>query len=283
MDSGPALYTRQKLYNVIKVSPKRLDPGDVPQSFLSDLKKKKLLQDKSISVLVIPLDIKKYKTLSLRKYSPSTILYLFNNHLFIIGETLKYVMRYPLLVKGLIDSLFELSGREVEELNWSQGKLFQLLKERRRELGNFDALLDNFVLANMGIEQYLKFRELDNLEDRLAIVAVLENYFGVIIEERYELSRKIKKPIKLTPDKNFHKEYERIMGKESGQDFGFGDITKALAERMQEDKKYAEYGIKRTVHTDSENREITSVDGPVMEGTTAGVSTSGSGLKSNLD
>lgn len=186
-------------------------------------------------------------------------------------------------MKGVIDALFELSGREVEELNYIPGKLFQLLKERRRELGNFDALLDNFVLANMGIEQYLKFREISSLEDRMSIVAVLENYFGVIIEERYELSKKIKKPIKLTPDKNFHKEYERIMGKESGQDFGFGDITKALAERMQEDKKYAEYGIKRTVHTDSENREMTAVDGPVMEGNASGVTSSGSGLKSNLD
>jgi hypothetical protein len=229
------------------------------------------------------LDVKQYKTLSLRKYSNSTILYLFNKHLFPIDEDLKYLMRYPLLLKGVIDALFELSGREVEELNYVPGKLFQLLKERRRELGNFDALLDNFVLANMGIEQYLKFREISSLDDRMSIVAVLENYFGVIIEERYELSKKIKKPIKLTPDKNFHKEYERIMGKESGQDFGFGDITKALAERMQEDKKYAEYGIKRTVHTDSENREMTNVDGPGMEGSGAGVSSSGSGLKSNLD
>lgn len=248
------------------------------------MKKKQLLQDKNITILAIPLDVKQYKTLSLRKYSNNTILYLFNNHLFPIDETLKYVMKYPLLIKGVVDALFELSGREVEELNYKEGKLFQLLKERRRELGNFDALLDNFVLANMGIEQYLKFRDLESIEDRLAIVAVLENYYGVIIEERYELSKKIKKPIKLTPDKNFHKEYERIMGKESGQDFGFGDITKALNERMQEDKKLSEYGIKRTVYTDSENKELSNVDGPVLDGKSpVSTGTAGSGLKTNLD
>lgn len=273
---------RQKLHHIIRVSPKRVTPNEVPDSFIRDLVKKKRLQDKSFSLIVKPLSIKDYKLFYLRRYSHASIIKFFNENLTPVNVSINYILQYPLLVKGIIDTLFELSGRDVEELNVNPDKMFQLLKERRRELNNFDALMDNFVLANMGIEEYMKYRQIENLEDRLAIIAVLENYFGVIIEERYALSKKIKRPIKLTPDKAFSKEYERVMNQQSGQDFGFGDIQKALESRMREDRKLAEYGIKTPVQTGNENREMNNVDGAGdSTGQTAPASTGG--LRTNLD
>lgn len=270
---------RQKLYHIIKVSPKRLAPDQVPESFLNDLKKKSRYQGETFNILAFPLSIKDYKLYSLRKYSRNSVIKFFNENLVPIRTDLTYIMKYPLLVKGIIDTLFELSGSELEQFNYNPDKMFQLLKERRRELGSFDALMDNFVLANMGINEYMQYRKLESLEDRLAIVSVLESYFGVIIEERYALSKKIKRPIKLVPDKSFSKEYERIMNSESGQELGFADISKALESRMQEDKKLSEYGIKRTVRTADENREMATVDGVAPDGKPL----SGSGLPSNLD
>ena len=42
---------RQKLYHIIKVSPKRLAPDQVPESFLNDLKKKSRYQIKLFGIL----------------------------------------------------------------------------------------------------------------------------------------------------------------------------------------------------------------------------------------
>lgn len=273
---------KQTLYNVIKVAPKRVTPDEVPESFLRDLIRKKWLQNRSFSIIVYPLSMKDYKLHYLRRYSNNSIIKFFNENLVPIGASVNYILRFPLLVKGIIDSLFELSGRDIEELNMSPDKMFQLLKERRRELGNHDALMDHFVMANMGIEPYLQFyRKIESLEDRLSFVAVLENYFGVIIEERYLLSQKIKKPIKLTPDKQFSKEYERAMNQQSGQDFGFGDITKALAQKLIEDRRMAEYGITSPVKTSDENREFAAVDSSIPD--KGGGFASTGGLRTNLD
>lgn len=270
---------RQKLYNVIKVYPKVLLPGEVPAAFLDALRKKGILQERSIKLIAIPMDIATYKKLSPRRYAKQSILYLVNNHIIPIDCKISYIMKYPMLLKGIIDAIFEISGKELEDLRYNPDKLFQLLRERRREMNTFDALLDNFVLANLGIEQYLNFRKIDSLEERLSIVASLEFHLGVIIEERYELSKKIKRPIKLTPDRNFQKEYDRIVNNEAGQDLGFGEIKKALAERMAEDKKLEEYGIKRTIRTEEENKELFEVDGIPVDRKEK----PGSSLRTNLD
>lgn len=251
---------KQKLYNVIRVKPKVLEDGLlVPASFVANLKKKGRLQDKEFKVIAIPLDIRDYRLYSPKRYTLPVIVYLFNNHLRVIGADLKYIMNYSFLVKGIIDALFQISGSDVEEVNRDIGKLFKMLEERRMELASPSSLLDNMVIANMSIKDYLDFRKLRSFDEKVSIVAALESSTGVILKDRYDLAVKLNKPIKLSPDKNFGKEFERIMGKEGEADFG--ELKEVLSQKIAQEKREAALGkSKKRVNTSAENAELIEMD-----------------------
>jgi hypothetical protein len=251
---------QQKLYNVIKIKPKVLDDGLlVPRSFVENLRKKGRLQDKEFKVIAVPLDIRDYRLYSPKRYTLPTIVYLFNNHLTVVGVDLKYVMSYSFLVKGIIDALFEISGSDIEEVNKDINKLFRMLEERRMELASPSSLLDNMVIANMSIKDYLDFRQIRSFDEKVSIVAALESSTGVILKDRYDLAVKLNKPIKLSPDKNFGKEFERIMGKDREADFG--ELKEVLSQKIAQEKREAALGkSKKRINTAAENAELIEMD-----------------------
>ncbi len=250
--------SKEKLYNVIKVKPKNLDGLAIPKDFIESLKNKNRLQDKSFTIIVKPLDIRDYKLYSPRRYTKPTIVYLFNKHLKIIGVELSYIMKYSFLVRGIIDALFYISGTDIEEIDRDISRLFKLLEERRMQLATPSALLDNMVIANMSIQDYLNFRKIRSLEEKISIVAALESSTGVILKDRYELAARLNKPIKLSPDKNFAKEFDRIMSKEGSDNFG--ELKSLLSEKMSEERKEAAMGKKKRVNTAAENKELIGLD-----------------------
>lgn len=255
-----AFASHQKLYNVIKVKPKVLDSSlSVPLSFIKNLKDKGRLQDKEFKIIAFPLDIRDYRLYSPKRYSTPVVTHLFNKHLRVIGADLKYIMRYSLLVRGIIDALFQISGTDIEEVDRDITKLFSMLEERRMELASPSALLDNMVIANMSIKDYLDFRKIRSFDEKISIVAALESSTGVILKERYELAVKLKKPIKLSPDKNFGKEFERIMNKDGATDFD--DIKATLSQQMTQERREASLGKgKKRVNTSAENSELGNLD-----------------------
>ena len=162
-------------------------------------------------------------------------------------------MKYSLLVKGIVDSVFTISGGKLEEMNTNPEILFDMLEGYRKTFTTMESLVDRFIIANAGIEMYMKYQELETIEERMALTALLEISTDIILEERWEMSRKIGGDVNLSFDKNFRKYYDDGKGK---MDQLIGESQRELGLAMRRDKKLQKLGINRKINTSQENRDL---------------------------
>lgn len=248
-----------KVGYVIRVRPDHAKLKELPEGLVKLLKESGKVQLKEFVIRVTPLGINEYRKLYASRYSLRTIVKVINECLEPIGVTVKYLLEFPLLLRGIVDLVFQLTGNELEEMAVNPDKLFKALDERRKLLHRVDALMDHLVLRNTNIETYLAYMNMKDLDDRLLLVAMIEEITGVIIRERYEFSKKTNTPIRLTPaDRTYTKEFQKVMSKK-GETIDvsmFEETSKLLKERIEQEKKYKELGIVRQVNTAQENREL---------------------------
>ena len=195
----------QKLYHVLRVRPATELIEKLPPKFINRLKKRGRIQTESFTVYIKPLTHREYKIYSDNRYSKNVILKIFNNNLKFIDIQVSYVLKYSLLVKGIVDSVFTISGGKLEEMNTNPEILFDMLEGYRKTFTTMESLVDRFIIANAGIEMYMKYQELETIEERMALTALLEISTDIILEERWEMSRKIGGDVNLSFDKNFRK------------------------------------------------------------------------------
>lgn len=165
-----------------------------------------------------------------------------------------------MLMKQIVDAVFRISGELIDEINRDPEKLFETLGDYREKWSTIESLVDQLIVSNLGIETFLKISEMDSYEERLAIAALVELSTGVIVEERFKLAEKLGRSIKLTPDKNFGREYDRVMGGQQGEMDGvFEETSRSLQEQTAKDKQLAKLGIKKPINTNDENRNLGNV------------------------
>lgn len=256
----------QRLRHVIHVEPViELVRPHLPAEFCTQLEgtKKsptKKYQSESFSLWITPLDHREYKHYTTDRYHRLTIMNIFNNHVEVPPEIpLAYIMKWPLLVKAIIDAIFDVSSEVIDKINADPKVMFESLRKRRDELSKNDALLDRFVIINGGFEFYTAYRTIASLEERLDIVAAMEIATGITIERRWEFAKKKNMPLKLAPDKNFDKEYRDAMGNARGGgelQHIFDETDRELREAMDRERRNSELGIKTRVNTRNENKDL---------------------------
>lgn len=254
----------QELRHVIYVEPLiAIVAPRLPPEFVQAMKPHSdspKFQHKSFRIWVRPLTHREYKQFNTSRYEMRAIMQIFNTHIEIDdGANLAYLMKWPILVKAVMDAIFDISGEQVEQINSDPKVMFESLKKRRDELSRNEALMDRFVMLNAGFEFYTGYYSAcETLEQRLDVVAALELITSVHLEQRWEFARKRNMPIKLSPDKNFDREYKDSMGNAQGSQMAqmFDESERELAEAMRRDKRSAELGIKTRVNTASENKEL---------------------------
>jgi len=251
----------EKLVHIIKVYPIDIDSIGLQPSFVKRIRKRNKYQYKSFSIYVKPLNLTDYRTYNINRYDMSVKMKLFNNNIFPIDISLKYIMKWPILVRSIIDTLFGISGELIDHINTDPTVMFKMLENRRKRYLTVEGLLDNLVLSNTDLSVYQTFRKLRTLEDRIDFAAFIETISGVIIEQRYEFANARKLPIKLASDKYFGTEYEKFKDQDGNDlNIDFNTIKSKLNKQMSEDKKYSEHGIKKAVDTGKENKELLELD-----------------------
>lgn len=246
----------EKLFHVLRIEAITNFDNKIPKTFIKNIQSKSAMQTKSFTLYVKLLPFNKYQQLKSNKYSITTIIDIFNNHIISPDESLHYIMRWPILVKNIIDYVFSLSDQGISDLEVNPNLLFQRLKDKRAKMFEHNALLDSLVMQSFGIEIYMQFRNLDSFEKKLDFVATTEHFTQVVLEERYKMALKIKKPINLKADKYFAKEYNAKMNVDDETSSLMNKASQALDEQLKEDKQLASLGVKRKVNTSQENASL---------------------------
>ena len=247
---------KDKLQHVINVFPSYEYIDTLPKDFIKRIRSRGKLQDKQFKIFLKPLSHRQYKVFSGNKYSTTVIIEVFNNHLTFRGATLSYVMKWPLLVKLIIDTVFTVSGGKLEKMNSDPQVLFDLLSSYRTAYSSIESLVDKLIINTAGIDTYTRFQKLETIEERLAFAALIEMSNDVIIEERYDMAEKTKKPINLSISSQFRKEYGD--GK-SDMDNMLNESQADLDATIRRDKKLSNLGITRSVNTSAENRDLSDL------------------------
>jgi hypothetical protein len=217
-------------------------------------------QNRAFSAWITPLNYREYKQYNTARYHMNTLMDIFNKHVELPKEiSLAYVLKWPLLVKTVVDAIFDISSDYTDRINADPKIMFSDLRRRREELSRNDALLDRFVMINGGFEFYTAYRTIETMEERLDIVAAMELITNVSIEQRYEFATKRGMAIKLAPDREFEREYKHHMaagGKSPEFQQLFDESERSLSEAMLRERRNAELGIKTRVNTKSENNAL---------------------------
>lgn len=249
---------RQRVYRTLKVYPATSNIETLPEAFRKRLVKDGRIQDKVFNVVVIPMSHREYTLYSGARYNTENVVKILNEHIVPIEVDLKYIMKFPMLVKAIIDGVYAVSGSMIEEINKDPQKMFDILRRNRQYWSTVGSLVDQLIITNAGLETYM---ELENspggYQEKLLFASLLEKMNDVIIEERYDAARRRnwKMPIKLVPDKHFRKEYE-AMTADGGMGEVFNESSKRLEDALKKDKKKADLGIKTKVRTKEENESL---------------------------
>lgn len=187
------------------------------------------------------------------RYESNNVLNILNDHIKIMeGGSLSEIMKWPLLVKNIVDEIYRISGGPIEKLNNSPEEMFETLARYRAQWLSNDALLDQLLLINLGVNAYLGIRnQIKSIEEKISIAALVEVSSDVIIEERYKMAVRLNAPIKLAPDQRFRKEYAQRFGSQTEQ--AAAEAQAKLAHDMKRDRRT---GTKRRVNTQEENQAL---------------------------
>jgi len=253
---------KQKLYRVLKISPDYESLNSLPKELRTRIVNSGRFQDKTFTVVVLPLSNKEYHLYNTSRYMTTNMLKVLNSHIVPIEQDLRYILKFPMLVKIIIDNIYNISGEVIEEMNKDPQKLFDILKRNREKWASIDSLVDQLLINNIGMDLYMKIEESsEGFDEKLMWASLVELSNDIIIEERYDASkrRRWQIPIKLTPDRNFRKEYQLMTDKGEGMNETFHKTNRALEEAIRMEKRKSDLGIKTRVDTRSENKGLEGV------------------------
>ena len=246
----------EKLYHVLIIHAITDFGKQVPSSFIKNIKRSNLIQNRDFKLYIKLLPFNKYQRLKSNKYNNNTIIDIFNNHIISPDESLSYILKWPMLVKNIIDNIFALSSEDIPEMESNPDLLFQRLKDKRKKMYENNALLDSLVMQTYGIDIYMKYRNIDSFEERLEFIAATEHFTHVVLEERFKFAIKIKKSINLKSDRHFTDEYNRQMNIDNDTGELINKASQALTEQMREDAELAKLGVTRKINTSQENAAL---------------------------
>lgn len=255
--SRKVIKKKSKAYRVLRVMPDAKAFKSLPKSFQKILTKKSKRQNKIFTVVLLPLTNKEYRLFSTSRYSLKNVLKILNEHIIPIGVGLEYIIKWPLLIKLIVDSIYKISGEIIEDINRDPQKLFDTLRKNRERWSTIDSLPEQLIITNAGLDTYMKIQDKD-FEETLMLAALIEKTHDIVIEERYDAARRRnwQIPIKLHADRTFRKEYQRMTSQDGVADETFEETGRALDEAIRREKKMKELGIKSRINTEEENKAL---------------------------
>jgi len=182
---------------------------------------------------------------------------------YIEGETQNVIniKKFPYMIRQLARAIVDVSGQRLDKVSLDGDYLFKRLSEEHAIMHSKEGLLHRLIIDNiriLGIETYIEFRKLKTLDDKIAFAAAIEYATGINIEQRYKYFSSKGRPVKLSSDPHFSKQYENDqITKEKDISAELDSMSYLLTEKIKKDKEeYYKYGLKRVVNTKEENQGV---------------------------